>query len=75
MTERSSALATTMDVTTEQPKALFSVPEPDLPFAVVRNRPRYPGWTNESSQALLDCMRDGHRRLHDFFNAILRTTS
>lgn len=56
-----------MDATTEQLKALFPIPEPDFPSVVVRNPTRYPGWTIESTKALLDCMRDNHRRFHIFF--------
>ena len=57
-----------MDATSEQLKALFPTPDPDFPTPVVPNPTRQPGWTHESTEALLNCLRDNHHRWHIFFN-------
>lgn len=57
-----------MDANFEQLKALFPTPEPDFPTLVVPNPTRHAGWTHESTEAVLNLLRDNHHRWHIFFN-------
>lgn len=56
-----------MDATPEQLARLF--PSPSIALSTVVPGPvRHAGWTHESTDAVLACLKDNHRKWHIFFN-------
>ena len=55
-----------MNATQDQLNSLFPTPPPAPPSAVAPGR--HPGWTDESTKAVLDLLKDNHKKWHIYFN-------
>ena len=55
-----------MNATTADLDALFPIPPADPPFPASPSK--NPGYSAESTQTVLECLKDNHKRWHIFFN-------
>ncbi len=55
-----------MDASPEQLDTLFPTPRPSPPSDFAPDR--HPGWDNESTETVLELLKDNHKRWHIFFN-------
>ncbi|GJE99831.1 hypothetical protein PsYK624_161040 [Phanerochaete sordida] len=56
-----------MDASSEQLNLRFPTPS-SPPVSIVPHPAVHPGFTHESTKAVLDCLKDNHKRFHIFFN-------